>query len=116
MYVALSWFLVSSFKRHRFRVTAFLIWIVPFVYSLFYAGSLINLLWMLIFTPIYGSIVMIIIYPIQVMTFYAISFGSLTAIFFFRKKLSSRMGFQKQKGQNTNSIELAHEKATKEQT
>ena len=90
MYVALSWFLVKSFKLHRFKVIGFLIWIVPFVYSLFYAGSLINLLWMLIFTPFYGSVVMIIIYPIPVITFYAVSFGSLIGIFILRKNLKMR--------------------------
>ena len=69
---------------------AFLIWVVPFIYSLFYAGSLLNLLWMLIFTPFYGSVVMILIYPIQVMSFYAVSFGSLLTIFVFRKNIKNR--------------------------
>jgi hypothetical protein len=71
-------------------VIGFLIWIVPFIYSLFYAGSLINLLWMLIFTPVYGSVVMILIYPIPVMTFYALSFGSLIGTYILRKKLKER--------------------------
>ena len=86
LYVSLSWFLVKSFKLHRFKVSAFLIWMVPFVYSLFYAGSTLNVLWMLIFTPFYGSVVMILIYPMEVMLFYAVSFGSLLAIFLLRKK------------------------------
>ena len=90
MYVSLSWFLVQSFKLHRFKVTAFLIWTAPFVFSLFYAGSLVNLLWMLIFTPFYGSVVMILIYPIPVMLFYGVSFGSLLTIFIFRKNLRNR--------------------------
>ena len=87
MYISMSWFLAKSFKLHRFAVSAFLIWIVPFIYSLFYAGSLINLLWMLIFTPVYGSIVMILIYPAPILLYYVVAFGSLLALFIFRKKL-----------------------------
>jgi hypothetical protein len=90
IYVSLSWFLVKSFKLHRFKVTAFLIWIGPFIYSLIYAGSLLNVLWMLIFTPFYGSVVMILIYPIPVVSFYAVSFGSLLTIFILRKNLRNK--------------------------
>lgn len=86
MYVSLSWFLAKSFKLHRFKVAGFLIWMVPFIYSLTLAGSVLNVLWMLIFTPFYGAVVMILVYPLQVMLFYAASFGSLLGIFFWRKK------------------------------
>jgi hypothetical protein len=91
MYLSLAWFLAKSFKFHRFKVTAFLIWIVPFVYSLFYAGSLLNVFWMLIFTPFYGSIVMILVYPVPVTLFYAVSYGSLLTIIFFLRKKSKEL-------------------------
>ncbi len=87
IYIAISWQLVKSFKHHRFGVAAFLILIVPFVYSLVYAGSLFNLLWMLILTPFYGLGVMIIVFPILMLLYYTITFGSLLALFFSRKKL-----------------------------
>ncbi len=55
MYVSLSWFLAKSFQASPFQSRiGFLIWMVPFIYSLTLAGSLLNVLWMLIFTPFYG--------------------------------------------------------------
>ena len=91
LYIAVFWWLAKSFKYHRFGVSAFLILIAPFVYPLLSAGSLINLLWMLIFTPFYGLIIMVMIYPILMLLYYAISFGSLLIIFFSRKKLRQLM-------------------------
>jgi hypothetical protein len=87
MYIGLSWLLIKSFKYHRFRVSAFLILITPFVYPLAYAGSLFNLLWMLIFTPFYSLVIMIMVYPLLMVLYYAISFGSLLILFLSRKKL-----------------------------
>ena len=87
MYIGILWQLVKSFKHHKFGVTAFLILIVPFFYPLVYAGSLINLLWMLILTPLYGVVVMILVFPILMLLYYAMAFGSLLALFFSRKKL-----------------------------
>jgi hypothetical protein len=87
MYIAISWWLVKSFKYHRFGIIAFLILIIPFVYPLLYSGSLYNVLWMLIFTPVYGLVIMIIVFPIMMLLYYAITFGSLLVIFFLRKKL-----------------------------
>ena len=87
MYITIVWWLVKSFKYHRFGVAAILILIVPFIYPLVYAGSLTNLLWMLIFTPFYGLVLMIIVYPILMLLYYTITFGSLLALFFSRRKL-----------------------------
>ncbi len=87
MYIAISWWFVKSFKYHRFGVAAFLILIVPFIYPLVYAGSLYNVLWMLIFTPAYGLVIMIIVFPILMLLYYTITFGSLLILFFLRKKL-----------------------------
>lgn len=88
IYIGLSWLLVKSFKHHRFGVVAFLVLIAPFVYPLVDAGSFLNVLWILFFTPFYGLIVMIIIYPLVMVTYYAISFGSLLILFFSRKELT----------------------------
>ena len=87
MYIGLSWQLAKSFKHHRFGVAAFLILIVPFIYPLVYAGSLLNFLWMLIFTPFYGVAIMIMIFPTLMLLYYTITFGSLLVLFFTRKKL-----------------------------
>jgi hypothetical protein len=87
MYVFMSWWLVKSFKYHRFGVAAFLILIIPFVYPLVQAGSLFNVLWMLIFTPFYGIIIMIIVFPTLMLLYYTLSFGCLLVLFFLRKKL-----------------------------
>jgi hypothetical protein len=88
IYIAMSWWLVKSFRYHRFGVTAFLILIIPFVYPLVYAGSLYDVLWMLILTPFYGLAVMIIVFPTLMLLYYTIAFGSLLALFFLRKKLT----------------------------
>ena len=87
MYIGMSWWLVKSFKYHRFGVITFIILIVPFVCPLFYAGSLLNVLWMLIFTPFYGLLIMIMVYPIWMLLYYTVTFGSLLVLFFSRKKL-----------------------------
>jgi hypothetical protein len=87
MYGAITWWLVKSFKYHRFGVAAFLILIIPFIYPLVYAGSLYDVLWMLIFTPFYGLAIMIIVYPTLMLLYYVITFGSLLVLFFSRKKL-----------------------------
>jgi len=89
IYIPLSWFLAKSFRYHRFKVVAFLILIAPFIYSLAYAGSFLNLLWMLIFTPFYGIVVMVLLYPISMMLYYAVSFGSLLMLFLLRKRLAA---------------------------
>jgi hypothetical protein len=86
MYIGLTWWLIKSFKYHRFGVAAFLILIAPFVYPLVYADSLYNVLWMLIFTPFYGLIIMVIVFPILMLLYYAMTFGSLVILFFTRKK------------------------------
>ena len=92
MYLAFSWWLIKSFKYHRFGVAAFLILIAPFVYPLVYAGSLFNVLWMLIFTPFYGLVIMLIVFPTLMLLYYIVTFGSLLALFFSRKKLGRFMG------------------------
>lgn len=88
MYVALAWFLIKSFRLHRFRVVGFIVLIAPFVYALLNAGSLFNLLWMMIFTPFYGLIVMILVYPTVMLLYYVVSFGSLLIVFLLRKKVA----------------------------
>ena len=87
MYISITWWLVKSFKYHRFGVATFLILIIPFVYPLVYAGSLYDVLWMLILTPFYGLAVMIIVFPTLMLLYYIITFGGLLALFFSRKKL-----------------------------
>ena len=87
IYVAMSWWLVKSFKYHRFGVTAFLILIIPFIYPLVYAGSFYDVLWMLMLTPFYGLAVMIAVFPTVMLVYYAVAFGSLLALFFSRKRL-----------------------------
>ena len=91
IYGAKSWWLVKNFKHHRFGVATFLILIVPFIYPLVYAGSLFNVLWILILTPIYGLAIMIIVFPILMLIDYTLTFGSLLALFFSRKKLRQFM-------------------------
>jgi hypothetical protein len=87
MYIAITWWLVRSFKYHRFGVAAFLILIIPFIYPLVYAGSMYNVLWMLVFTPFYGLAIMIFIFPTSMMLYYILTLGSLLVLFLLRKKL-----------------------------
>jgi hypothetical protein len=86
MYIALSWWVLKSFKHHRFGVASFLILIFPFVYPLVYAGSLFNVFWMLMFSPFYGLIIMIMVFPVLMLLYYAITFGTLLVLLFSRKK------------------------------
>ena len=95
IYISISWWLAKSFKFHRFGVVAFLILIVPIFYPLVYAGSLLNVLWMLLLIPFYGLFVMIILYPILMLLYYAISFGSLLTLFFLRKSYGDFKGVSK---------------------
>ena len=87
MYVSLAWFLLKSFKLHRFRVVGFIIVTAPFVYVLLNAGSLFDLLWIMVFTPFYGLIVMILVYPTAMLVYYVVSLGSLSAVYILRKKV-----------------------------
>jgi hypothetical protein len=88
MYIGLFWQLKRSFKFHKFEVAAFLVLIAPFVYVLASAGGFFDLLWMLIFTPFYGLAIMILVYPLFMMVYYAVSFGSLFCLFLTRKRLN----------------------------
>jgi hypothetical protein len=91
MYIAITWWIVRSFKYHRFGVATFLILIIPFIYPLVYGGSVDIVLWMLIFTPFYGLAIMIFIFPTSMMLYYIMTFGSLFVLFLLRKKLGRFM-------------------------
>ena len=91
MYFGLFWVLRSYCKSHRLGVVAFVVLIGPFIYPLVYAGSLFNLLWMLFFTPFYGLIIMILVYPAWMLLYYAVSFGSLCVIAFLSRKYKKNL-------------------------
>jgi len=80
IYSGLVWLLWSSYKTHRLGVIAFVILVAPFFYTVIVAGSLLNLLWVLFFTPFYGVIVMILVYPIWMLLYYVISLVSLVVL------------------------------------
>jgi hypothetical protein len=69
-------------------VVGFVVLTAPFVYVLLNAGSLFNLLWVLILTPFYGLIVMTLVYPTVMLLYYVVSFGSLLSVFLLRKKIA----------------------------
>ena len=87
IYGAMFWWLVKNFRYHRFGVAAFLILIAPFIYPLVYAGSWFDVLWILILTPFYGLAIMIVVFPILMLIYYTLAFGSLLVLFFSRRKL-----------------------------
>jgi hypothetical protein len=86
MYFGLAWFLAKSFKRHKFKVVGFIFFVAPFVYALASVGSVFGALWMLIFTPFYGLIVMMLLHPALMLSYYALSFGSLLGVYFYHKR------------------------------
>jgi hypothetical protein len=65
---------------------AFLVLTAPFIYPLFYTGDLFSILWMLIFTPFYGLLVMVLVYPVFMGIYYVISCGVFAALFVLRRK------------------------------
>ena len=91
MYFGLSWVLRSYYKHHRLGVIAFVVLIGPFIYPLVYAGSIFNLLWVLFFTPFYGLVIMILVYPAWMMLYYSVSFGGLLVLTFFLRKYNKTL-------------------------
>ncbi len=90
IYVGFLLMLKSVYTTHRLFCLAFLIFIFPFVYPLANSGSLLNVLWMLFFTPLYGVIVMMITYTNWMMVYYVVAYGSFAALnFLFKKKPES---------------------------
>jgi hypothetical protein len=84
-------------------VVAFLILIAPFVYLLVFSGSLLNLLWMLFFTPFYGLAIMILVYPVWMMLYYAASFVSLFVLRFFLRKSNRRVSVSRKSVSNVST-------------
>jgi hypothetical protein len=75
MYLAFFFALRALYKRHRLAVQIFLILVSPFAYVLATAGTLFNVLWMLFFTPLYGVIVLGLLYPTWIVLYYCIALG-----------------------------------------
>ncbi len=86
LYVSLALLLLRSFRRHRFKVAGFVVFMVPFFYVLAYSGGWVNLLWMLFFTPFYGVVVMALLYPAFMLLYYMASFGGLLTVFYLMKR------------------------------
>ncbi len=73
----------SIYRQHRLRCIAVLIFMFPFVYLLATAGSLLNILWMLVLTPLYGVIILLIVYPLRMLLYYLVAFAVLVALNLF---------------------------------
>jgi hypothetical protein len=72
-------------KRGTIWLVAFLVFLAPFVFALILVDSLVDLMWVLVFTPFFSVAILMMFFTNWMLLYYGVAYGILAISYYLLK-------------------------------